>query len=64
MDSAGGGARSAGYHNPYQSGGGGGGGYKRKKSAGATVKARGLPFRINEHDLVDFFGDFDVRIKM
>lgn len=61
MDSVGGSGRSSGSgsgYNSYQSFG------KRKRSAGATVKARGLPFSTNEYDLVEFFSDFNVSMSI
>ena len=36
------------------------GGNKRRKSTGTKVKARGLPYDVNESDLVTFFVDFSV----
>lgn len=54
MDSAG--ARSGASSSSSSSRVGG----KRRRASGATIKARGLPYRTSEYDLVEFFTDFCV----
>ena len=67
MGAYGGGPPRGGYGGGGFGGGGGGGGFPGGGPFGgggggrsATVKMRGLPFRLTTHDIVDFFRGFDI----